>query len=67
MNIHVAGTPPVHIALTHTYCQGQTSGLTVRPDAARCHVMACANQSVQNISSAQMFCLVTYCLLAVLC
>ena len=31
------------------------------------HVMACANQSVKNISSAQLFCFVTYCLLAVLC
>ena len=31
----VARTPPVRTALTHTCCQGQTSGLTVRPDAAR--------------------------------
>ena len=35
MNIHVACTPPVRTALRHTCCQGQTSGLTVRPDATR--------------------------------
>ena len=34
-NIHVARTPLVRTALTHTCCQGQSSGLSVRPDAAR--------------------------------
>ena len=33
---YVARTLPVRTAFTHTCCQGQTSGLTVRPDAARC-------------------------------
>ena len=35
-NIHVARTPPFRTDPTHTCCQGQASGLTVRPDAARC-------------------------------
>ena len=36
MNIHDARTPPFRTASKHTCCQGQTSGLTVRPDVARC-------------------------------
>ena len=32
MNIHIARTPPVRTAVRRTCCQGQTSGLTVRPD-----------------------------------
>ena len=35
MNIHVA---PFRPAFTHTCCQGQISGLTIRPDAARWRV-----------------------------
>ena len=35
MNIHVVRTPPVRTAVRHTCCQGQTSGLTVRPDGSR--------------------------------
>ena len=35
MNIHVARTPPSRTVFTHTCCQGQTSGLTVRPVVAR--------------------------------
>ena len=35
MNMHVARTPPVCTAVRHTCCQGQTSDLTVRLDAAR--------------------------------
>ena len=35
MNIHVARTAPFRTAASHTCYQGQTSGLTVRPDAAR--------------------------------
>ena len=38
MNIHVPRTPPFRTAFPHTCCQGQTSGLTVRPDVqSRCH------------------------------
>ena len=35
MNIHVARTPPFRTGFSHTCCQGQTSGLMVRPDGAR--------------------------------
>ena len=35
MNSHVVRTPPVRTSVRHT-CQGQTSGLMVRPDRARC-------------------------------
>ena len=35
MNIHVDRTPPFHTAYIHICCQGQTSSLTVRPDATR--------------------------------
>ena len=40
MNIHVARTPHFCTGLTHTCCQGQTGSLTVRPDTARCRVVA---------------------------
>ena len=33
-NIHVVRTPPVCTAVRHTCCQGQTSGLTGKPDRA---------------------------------
>ena len=57
MNIHVAPTPPFHTDPTHTCCQGQTSGLTAKPDAARCPHVVCMEptlmqpQTVGNLSS----------------
>ena len=40
MNIHVVRIPPARTSVRHTCCQGQTSGLMVRPDRARCTVWA---------------------------
>ena len=40
MNIHVAHTHPARKAFMRTCFQGQTSGLTVRPDAERCNGIA---------------------------